>query len=99
MLISAGLRIGTWNPNGNYGVPLHEKHPFRHLGFYDGPNLGDHVIGSTLEQQLIEGLLKFQVGVLFRHDLSKKQRLETILILQNYIPEMWEYDTWKKSTG
>lgn len=93
MRIRPGLRIGFWNPNNNH----FEGSAFRPMGIYTGPDLGDHLIGSRLEQKLMEGSLFFSVGVLFRPDLSGKQRLETILILDNYIQDMWNYDTWEKS--
>jgi len=46
----------------------------------------------------MEGTLKFRVGVLFRPDLGGK-RLETILILETYIEEMFEYEDWEAATG
>lgn len=88
MNISAGLRIGFWNQNNR------ERAPFTPKGYYTGPDLGEHLPGSKLEQPLMEGVLKFRVGVLFRPDLGKRQQLETILILENYIPEMFEYEDW-----
>jgi predicted alpha/beta hydrolase len=69
------------------------------MGVYVGPDLGDHVIGSKLEQHLMEGVVRFGVGVLFRPDLNKRQRLETILILEKYIPEMFNYEHWEELTG
>ena len=42
----------------------------------------------------MEGTLEFSVGVLFRPDLGKRQKLETILILNNWIPEMFTYEDW-----
>lgn len=91
--IYTGLRIGFWNHNANH----FEGNAFRPLGFYAGPDLGEHIVGARLEQKLMEGSIFFSVGVLFRPDLSGKARLETILILENYIPEMWNYDTWEKT--
>jgi hypothetical protein len=45
----------------------------------------------------MEGDLAFRVGVLFRPDRWPRQNLETILILENYFPEMWNYDTWESA--
>ena len=89
MRITAGLRIGFWKP-GKWGDT-----PFNCVGHYTGPDLGDHLPGSSLNQELLEGTLKFRVGVLFRPDLGRKQRLETVLILQEYIKEMFEYEDWE----
>lgn len=47
----------------------------------------------------MEGVLNFRVGVLFRPDLGRRQSLETILVLENYFPEMFDYETWEKATG
>ena len=92
--ISAGLRIGFWNPSPAYGDV-----PFNCVGHYSGPPLGDRIPGASLQQELMEGTLKFRVGVLFRPDLGKHQCLETILILQTYIPEMFEYEDWEAVAG
>lgn len=94
MRVTTGLRIGFWNPN-----PPERYKPFHCVGHYVGPDLGDHLPGTSLAQPLMEGELKFRVGVLFRPDLGKYQRVETILILQNYIPEMFDYEHWEKATG
>lgn len=83
MQITSGIRIGWWGPRG-----------FDPAGFYTGPDLGDHIPGTMLKQELMEGMLRFSVGVLFRPDLGRKQRLETILILYKYVPEMFEYEDW-----
>lgn len=83
MRITSGIRVGWWTQKG-----------FDPVGFYIGPDLGDHIPGTHLEQELMEGTLGFNVGVLFRPDLGRRQRLETILILENYIPEMFEYNDW-----
>ena len=88
--VTAGLRVGFWYPNNNH----FEGSPFKPKGFYTGPDLGDHIPGARLEQLLMEGVLIFRVGMLFRPDLGKRQRLETILILENWIPEMFEYEDW-----
>jgi hypothetical protein len=69
------------------------------MGIYVGPDLGDHIPGAKLSQPLMEGELKLSVGVLFRPDRGKHQRVETILILENYIPEMFNYEHWEKATG
>lgn len=90
--ITSGLRVGFWNPDPGWG-----NSPFTCKGYYTGPDLGDHIPGTRLEQQLLEGTLKFQVGVLFRPDLGKRQNLETILILLNWIPEMFEYEDWSET--
>lgn len=89
--ISAGLRVGFWDARE---VHLGKK-PFTPMGYYTGPDLGDHIPGTKLTQKLIEGDLEFRVGVLFRPDLGKYQKLETILILETYIPEMFDYDHWE----
>ena len=87
--ITSGLRIGYWRPTGGW-----DKNCFHCVGFYNGPNLGEHIIGTSLDQKLIEGTLKFKVGVLFRPDLNKRQWLETILILETFVPEMFDYEDW-----
>lgn len=91
--VVAGTRIGFWKVD-NYSF---NGSPFDCLGYYTGPDLGDHIPGTRLQQNLMEGELIFQVGVLFRPDLSKRQRLETILILVKYIPEMFEYEHWERT--
>ena len=90
--VAAGLRVGFWDQNGTQW----NGGPFKPKGYYNGPPLGDHIPGTLLEQQLMEGTLRFRVGVLFRPDLNVKQRLETILILENWIPEMFEYQDWEQ---
>jgi hypothetical protein len=90
--VAAGLRVGFWDQNGTQW----NGGPFKPKGYYNGPELGDHIPGTLLEQQLMEGTLRFRVGVLFRPDLNVKQRLETILILENWIPEMFEYQDWEQ---
>lgn len=90
MRVSAGLRVGFWKQNNNH----FDGSPFVPKGYYTGPDLGEHIPGAKLEQPLMEGVLTFRVGVLFRPDLGKRQRLETILILENWIPEMFEYEDW-----
>ena len=89
MQICSGLRIGVWNTS--------KTPPFQEWGTYIGPDLGDHGVGEILDQELPEGKVVFQVGVLFRHDLQGKNKLETILIFVKCIPEMWNYDTWLES--
>jgi len=88
--ISAGLRVGFWKP----GAYSQRQSPFECKGFYMGPHLGDHIPGARLQQKLMEGTITFQVGVLFRPDLGKRQSLETILMLENWIPEMFNYEDW-----
>jgi hypothetical protein len=90
MRIDAGLRVGYWNPSPGWG-----KTPFTPKGYYRGPYLGEKVPGELLQQELMEGTLYFRVGVLFRPDLNVRQRLETILILENSIPEMFQYEDWE----
>lgn len=91
--VHPGLRIGLWTP-GTY-----RGEPFRCLGFYQGPIISPIIVGQTLEQELLEGVVRFKVGVLFRPDLGKWNTLETILILVNYVEEMWNYETWEQATG
>ena len=91
MRISAGLRVGFWEPDAH---AKHRRSPFTCKGYYDGPDLGEFVPGTRLVQKLMEGELVFRVGVLFRPDLGKRQQLETILILENWIPEMFNYEDW-----
>lgn len=94
MRVMSGTRVGFWNQN-----PPERYKPFTCVGHYIGPDLGDHIPGAKLEQPLMEGKLVFRVGTLFRPDLGKYQRVETILILETYFPEMFEYDHWQKATG
>lgn len=94
MRITAGLRVGFWNPSPKWG-----ETPFTCKGIYTGPDLGRRLPGARLQQELMEGTLHFRVGVLFRPDLGKKQCLETILILENWIPEMFEYEDWEQAIG
>ncbi len=94
MRVTSGLRVGFWNQN-----PTEFHKPFRPMGVYVGPDLGDHIPGTRLQQPLMEGELKLRVGVLFRPDLGKYQKLETILILENFFPEMFNYEHWEKATG
>lgn len=90
--VTAGLRVGFWDPTKFR--PMGE--PFKCVGFYAGRDLGEHTIGTVLTQKLMEGTLRFKVGFLFRPDLGRRQRIETILILLNWIPEMFEYEDWAK---
>lgn len=92
MRVAAGLRVGFYDMNNDH----FRGSPFTPKGYYTGPDLGEHIPGARLEQPLMEGVLKFRVGVLFRPDLGKRQRLETILILENWIPEMFEYEDWSE---
>ena len=89
--ISAGLRIGFWDNAATQWT----GGPFQPKGIYLGPDIGEFLPGAKIEQKLIEGILKFKVGVLFRPDLGKRQCLETILIIEEYIPEMFDYETWE----
>lgn len=94
MRVTTGLRVGFWNPN-----PPERYKPFRPMGVYVGPDLGDHIPGAKLVQPLMEGELQLRVGVLFRPDLGKHQKLETILIIDKYIPEMFNYEHWESAIG
>ena len=91
--VTAGLRVGFWRP-GRWG-----ETPFQCVGHYSGNPLGNRIPGETFSQELMEGTLKFKVGVLFRPDLGRKQRLETILIIEQFIPEMFEYEDWDSAAG
>ena len=94
--VGPGLRVGFWKPSNNGpwgGSPFHVK------GLYTGPELGDFIPGQKITQELMEGTLEMRVGVLFRPDLGKRQRLETILILIKFVPEMFEYEHWEAVTG
>ena len=90
--ITAGLRVGFWDPTQTQFT----GGPFTPVGYYTGPDLGDQIPGYRFQQKLIEGDLIFRVGVLFRPDLGKRQRLETILILENYIEDMFDYEDWER---
>lgn len=96
MRVLSGTRVGFWKerPGGYF-----EGSPFQCKGVYVGPDLGDCLPGQVLEQKLMEGVLKFSVGVLFRPDRGKRQKLETVLILRNWIPEMFEYEHWEAEEG
>ncbi len=100
MRVLTGTRVGFWNP-GPHSAGYYDKHKlaFIQQGTYVGPDLGDHTPGAKLIQPLMEGELHLRVGVLFRPDLGKHQKLETILILDNWIPEMFDYEHWEKATG
>jgi hypothetical protein len=91
--ISDGLLVGFWSQ-----YPEEFRKPFTCVGHYNGPTLGDRLPGWRGQQELMEGTLKFRVGVLFRPDLGKYNRLETIIILENHIEEMFEYEDWE-ATG
>jgi len=93
MNIAPGLRVGFWE-GGAWASK--RQSPFHPKGFYTGPIVENVLPGLVMEQELMEGTLSFRVGVLFRPDLGKRHRLETILILQNYIPEMFDYETWSE---
>lgn len=83
--ITAGIRIGWWDP------------PFRCVGFYTGPDLGSHPPGTLITQELEEGALTATVGVLLRSDLNIFQCQETILIIRNHIEEMFDYTDWEQA--
>jgi hypothetical protein len=87
--INTGLRIGFWNLSGGYLVDDWSK-PFVCVGVYLGDPLGPHLPGSLIKQELDEGTLEFQVGI-----LMGRRCQETILIIQAYVPEMFEYEDWE----
>jgi hypothetical protein len=87
--VSSGVRVGYWRPGSKDG-------PFQCVGYYTGPLITDTIPGKKFRQVLLEGELEFKVGVLFRPDLGKNHRLEPILILLKYVPEMWDYETWEQ---
>ncbi len=92
MHVATGTRIGLWRPGSKGG-------PFIELGLYMGPALEDPLIGKKFVQKLLDGMLEFEVSVLFRPDLGRKKCLETILIINHYVEEMWEYDDhWKRTS-
>ena len=91
MRITSGVRVGFWKPNNYMG----DGSPFTPKGVYTGPDMGDLIPGQKITQELAEGELKARVGVLFRPDLGKRQKLETILILETWIPEMFDYEHWE----
>lgn len=90
MRVDSGTRAGLWRPGSPQG-------PFIELGRYIGPVLPDPIIGAKFEQKLMEGTVTFSVGVLFRPDLDRRHRLETIIIIDDGINDMWDYDTWEKT--
>lgn len=98
MRFPSGVRAGFWYPGPHLNVPPMEKwkHAFKPIGLYVGPDLGDPIIGTKFEQKLMEGSLFFRIGVLFRPDRGSKQRLETILILESFYEEMFDYSDWEK---
>lgn len=95
--VPSGVRAGFWYP-GPHACAHEEKwkRAFKPVATYIGPDLGDPIIGTKFEQNLMEGPLRFRVGVLFRPDRGPKQRLETILILENFYEEMFDYSDWEK---
>jgi hypothetical protein len=98
MRVPTGVRAGFWYPGPHLYCPPMEKwkEAFRPIATYNGPDLGDPVIGTRFQQKLMDGTLEFSVGVLFRPDRGKYQKLETILILHNYFEEMFDYSDWEK---
>jgi hypothetical protein len=91
MRVVPGTRIGYWKPNmGTW------KQAFKPIGVFVGDDMGDIIAGTVMHQELMEGTLKFQVGVLFRPDRGKHQKLETVLIIIEMISEMFEYTDWEK---
>jgi hypothetical protein len=66
-----------------------------------GPPLPDVVLGSSIEQELPEGILNFRLGVLYNRQKPRKEQLEWILILETKDPDilqaMWKYpEFWKR---
>lgn len=98
MRVPSGVRVGIWHPEPPPFCPPMErwKNAFQPLGRYIGPDLGDPIIGQKFEQKLLEGNLIFSIGVLFRPDRGKREKLETVLILHTYFPEMFDYEHWEK---
>lgn len=98
MRVPTGVRAGFWYPGPHYSVsPLEKwKSAFRPIATYNGSDLGDPIIGTRFHQKLMDGTLEFSVGILFRPDRGKYQKLETILILHNYFEEMFDYSDWEK---
>lgn len=97
MRVPSGVRAGFWYP-GPHTCAQDEKwkRAFRPIATYIGPDLGDPIVGTLFEQKLMEGTLRFRIGVLFRPDRGFRQRLETILILENFYEEMFDYSDWEK---
>jgi len=91
MNVRAGTRIGYW-----HNVYRRVGGPFDCIGFYYGPDLNDKIPGEIIQWNLVDGPLILRVSVLFRPDLSKRQRLETILIVEQYQEEMWDYADFQK---
>tara|TARA_R110000772_G_scaffold30806_4_gene76481 strand:+ start:1692 stop:1973 length:282 start_codon:yes stop_codon:yes gene_type:complete len=83
MMVTSGLRVGFWNDT------------FECIGVYQGPELGFHQPGTELKQDLAEGEVRFKIGVLFNNELHESQKRETILILIDYVPEMFDYNDWQ----
>lgn len=93
MRVMPGTRIGYW-----YNQYRREGGPFDCIGFYYGPDLEDKIPGERLQWNLIDGPLILRVGVLFRPDLGKRHRLETILMVEKYQEEMWDYADFRKES-
>jgi hypothetical protein len=89
MKILTGTRAGFWHP-------VYRQNPFQHLGFWQGKYLGDHIPGYVFEQDLLEFKIEFHVQVLYRPDLDKRSRLETVLIFDKYDEKIWDYDCWSR---
>ena len=93
MLLPDRIRIGLWR---NYGY--HD--PFRSTGWWVGPSLGNFMPGQNFHQDIEEGRLEFSVGILYRPDRGKREKVEIILKLKTIdkaITEaMWSYNTWEK---
>lgn len=102
MRVPTGTRFGIWNHQPHMGPPDEKwKRAFHPLGFYMGPELlgpdgKDPIIGTQFCQKLMEGDLKFRIGFLFRPDRGVRQRLEAIIMLETFFPEMFEYTDWVK---
>lgn len=80
-------RVGIIDPDTLVFVPL---------GFYTGPEIPAHDMGTMIHQELPEGLVQFTIGRRFHHDLGLAQKVEEIFVLRKVVPEMWKYDSWRK---
>jgi hypothetical protein len=93
MNLISPVRIGLW---GNYGP----WKPFRSLGLWIGPDLGDILVGQKFVQKLPSGIVKYHFNVLFDRQKPRKEQLENVLVLDTKDPklleELWAHPNWKK---
>lgn len=82
------IRIGVWDKTKG------SKNAFSHLGYYVGPSLGCVEPNAFMNQELKEDILSFRVVQLLRPD-RKTDRIETVFLLENYVPSMWKYEDWE----